>query len=95
MIDYPLGIDVAFYQEEPDWAVVRASGVHFAFIRASQGDDIETTQLLHGVLENEPPLARSLHTRAERVECGLIIRGLLVLAREVHRGAGIRECAPA
>ena len=44
MIDYPLGIDVAFYQEEPDWAVVRASGVHFAFIRASQGDTLEDSQ---------------------------------------------------
>ncbi|MFD1703983.1 GH25 family lysozyme [Methylopila henanensis] len=38
--DHPIhGIDVAKYQGEIDWAGVRASGVSFAFIKATEGGD--------------------------------------------------------
>ena len=33
------GIDVSYYQAEIDWEQVRASGVEFAFIRVSDGED--------------------------------------------------------
>lgn len=37
------GIDVSHYQEEIDWAKVKASGVSFAIIKASQGTDFIDT----------------------------------------------------
>lgn len=33
------GIDVSYYQGEIDWEQVRASGIEFAFIRVSDGED--------------------------------------------------------
>ncbi len=37
------GIDVSYYQGEIDWQRVRGSGIEFAFIRISDGEDIPDT----------------------------------------------------
>ena len=38
------GIDVSHHQGEIDWAKVGASGVRFAFIKASEGEDLRDTR---------------------------------------------------
>lgn len=41
------GIDVAKYQGEIDWQAVKASGIAFAFIKATEGSDILDTKFHH------------------------------------------------
>ena len=38
-VAYPRGVDVASYQGNPDWSKVAASGIAFAFTKATEGTD--------------------------------------------------------
>lgn len=45
--DLPRGIDVASYQGRPDWAAVAASGIRFAFTKATEDVDYTNPTLGH------------------------------------------------
>lgn len=86
------GIDVSYYQGEIDWERVRGSGVEFAFIRVSDGEDVPDPMFeLNWGGAKSAGVHRGMY-QFFRPSAGIIEQADLVIAMAKKRGTG--ELAP-
>ena len=82
------GIDVSYYQAEIDWEQVRASGVEFAFIRVSDGEDTPDTMFeLNWGGAKAAGVRRGMYQFFRPTE-SITAQADLVIAMTKKRGAG-------